>query len=164
MDEAYRICDNLIVMEKGRAIANDAKVRIFERPDSVGLARLTGCKNFSRAAMVGERVFEAIDWGVKLHTVEEFPEDFAYTGIRAHQIQFTSDRTRLNTFPCWLANVLEAPHRVTLYLKLNEPSGDEKDFHIQAELYKDRWQEIKDKPFPWLVTLDPLRLLLLESK
>ncbi|MEG3436288.1 molybdate ABC transporter permease subunit [Pannus brasiliensis CCIBt3594] len=162
LDEAYRICDNLIVMEKGRAIANGSKVGIFERPDSVALARITGCKNFSRARAIAGREFEAIDWEVTLQSVGELPGNFAYTGIRAHQIRFGNDPTKPNTFPCWVANTLEAPHRVTLYLKLNQPSGDERDFHLQAELYKERWREIKDKPFPWFVTLDPPRLLLLE--
>jgi molybdate transport system permease protein len=162
MDEAYRICDNLIVMEKGQAIAHGSKFQIFERPDSVGLAKITGCKNFSRVGAIGDRSFEAIDWGVRLETVEELPAHFAYTGIRAHQISFTDDPTRTNTFSCWLANTLATPHRVTLYLKLNQPSGHEKDFHLQAELYKEKWLEIKDKPFPWLVTLAPLRLLLLK--
>lgn len=162
LDEAYRICDNLIVMEKGRAIANGSKVGIFERPDRVALARITGCKNFSRARAIASNEFEAIDWEITLQSVGKLPENFAYTGIRAHQIQFGNDPTKPNTFPCWVANTLEAPHRVTLYLKLNKPSGHEKDFHLQAELYKERWREIQDKPFPWFVTLDPLRLLLLE--
>ena len=72
------------------------------------------------------------------------------------------DLSDINTFPCWLANAIEGPHRVTLYLKLNQPSNHDRDFHIQAELYKDKWLEIKEQALPWTVTLSPQRLLLLK--
>lgn len=162
MDEAYRICENLLVMEKGRAIANNSKQKIFERPDSVSLAKITGCKNFSRAIIINNQQLEAIDWDVKLHTVPGIPDYLAYTGIRAHQIIFGQDLSDINTFPCWLANTIEGPHRVTLYLKLNQLSNHDRDFHIQAELYKDKWLEIKEQALPWTVTLSPQRLLLLK--
>ncbi len=162
MDEAYRICENLLVMEKGRAIANNSKQKIFERPDSVSLAKITGCKNFSRAVIINNQQLKAIDWDVKLHTVPGIPDYLAYTGIRAHQIIFGRDLGDINTFPCWLANAIEGPHRVTLYLKLNQPSNHDRDFHIQAELYKDKWLEIKEQALPWTVTLSPQRLLLLK--
>ena len=162
MDEAYRICENLLVMEKGRAIANNSKQKIFERPDSVSLAKITGCKNFSRAIIINNQQLKAIDWDVKLHTVPGIPDYLAYTGIRAHQIIFGRDLGDINTFPCWLANAIEGPHRVTLYLKLNQPSNHDRDFHVQAELYKDKWLEIKEKVLPWTVTLSPQRLLLLK--
>ena len=162
MDEAYRICENLLVMEKGRAIANNSKQKIFERPDSVSLAKITGCKNFSRAIIINNQQLEAIDWDVKLHTVPRIPDYLAYTGIRAHQIIFGRDLGDINTFTCWLANAIEGPHRVTLYLKLNQPSNHDRDFHIQAELYKDKWLEIKEQALPWTVTLSPQRLLLLK--
>lgn len=162
MDEAYRICENLLVMEKGRAIANNSKQKIFEQPDSVSLAKITGCKNFSRAIIINNQQLEAIDWDVKLYTVPETPDYLAYTGIRAHQIIFGRDLGDINTFLCWLANAIEGPHRVTLYLKLNQPSNHDQDFHIQAELYKDKWLEIKEQALPWTVTLSPQRLLLLK--
>ena len=162
MDEAYRICENLLVMEKGRAIANNSKQKIFERPDSVSLAKITGCKNLSRAKIIDHQQLEAIDWDVKLHTVPRIPDYLAYTGIRAHQIIFGRDLGDINTFLCWLANAIEGPHRVTLYLKLNKPSNHDQDFHIQAELYKDKWLEIKEQALPWTVTLSPQRLLLLK--
>ena len=162
MDEAYRICENLLVMEKGRAIANNSKQKIFERPDSVSLAKITGCKNFSRAIIINNQQLKAIDWDVKLHTVSMIPDYLAYTGIRAHQIIFGRDLSNINTFPCWLANAIEGPDRVTLYLKLNQPSNHDRDFHIQAELYKDKWLEIKEQALPWTVTLSPQRLLLLK--
>lgn len=162
MDEAYRMCDNLLVMEKGQVLAHGSKIEIFERPHTVGLAKITGCKNFSRARAIHEREFEAIDWEVTLKTDKAIANNLAYTGIRAHQITFTDNPHQPNTFPCWLANIIEAPHRLTLYLKLNQPSSHDKDYHLQAEIYKEKWSEIEHNFSSFYIRLDPKRLLLME--
>jgi molybdate transport system permease protein len=162
MDEAYRMCDNLLVMEKGKAIAHSSKVQIFEHPHTIGLAKITGCKNFSRARAIHERELEAIDWEVTLQTNEPISSNLAYIGIRAHQIAFTENPNQVNTFRCWIANIIEAPHRLTLYLKLNQPSSHDKDYHLQAEIYKEKWSEIESSFSSFYIHLDPKRLLLME--
>lgn len=73
----------------------------------------------------------------------------------------SSDAHQNNTYPCWLASTSETPHRMTLFLKFNSAPQDLQDYHIQGEVLKERWQAIKDHPFPWSVRLDPLRLILM---
>lgn len=162
MDEAYRICNNLLVMDKGRTIAQGSKIQIFERPDTIELAKITGCKNFSRTKVINEKEITALDWKVNLKIIEPIPNNLAYVGIRAHQITFTNDPTKVNTFNCWLANLLEGPHTLTLYLKLNEPSNNYRDYDLQAEIFKEKWQQIKDKSFPLYLQLNPIKLLLMK--
>ncbi|MBD2311712.1 molybdate ABC transporter permease subunit [Desertifilum sp. FACHB-1129] len=162
LEEAYRVCEKLMVMSGGRAIAFDSKHRIFEHPQTVRVAQLTGCKNFSRAVAVGTNALEATDWGVTLQAVEAVPNGLADVGIRAHQIALTPHDPGLNnTFPCWLALASETPHRMTLFLKLNATPTDGRDYHVQAEVFKEKWQTLKDYPFPWYVRFDPLRLILM---
>jgi molybdate transport system permease protein len=163
LEEAYRVCEKLMVMSSGKAIAFDSKHRIFEHPRTVRVAQLTGCKNFSRVTVVGTNAIEAIDWGVTLQVVEVIPNQLTDVGIRAHQISIMPkpDVDLDNTFPCWLASTSETPHRMTLFLKLNaEPTGPQ-DYHVQAEVFKEKWQTLKDYPFPWYVRFDPLRLILM---
>ncbi|MEH2362330.1 molybdate ABC transporter permease subunit [Nostoc sp.] len=57
---------------------------------------------------------------------------------------------------------VETPHRMTLFLKLHSASNSHQDYHLQAEVFKEKWATIKDEPFPWYVRLDPLRLILME--
>ncbi|OKH39099.1 molybdenum ABC transporter permease subunit [[Phormidium ambiguum] IAM M-71] len=163
LEEAYRVCEKLMVMSGGRAIAFDSKHQIFEHPRTVRVAQLTGCKNFSRATAVRSNAVEAIDWGITLQVVEAIPNDLADVGIRAHQISImpNPDANLNNTFPCWLASTSETPHRMTLFLKLNGEPIDSHDYHVQAEVFKEKWQAIKDRPFPWYVRFDPLRLMLM---
>lgn len=163
LEEAYRICQNILALDQGAVIAQGNKQTIFEHPGTFGVAQLTGCKNFSRAIPQGTQQIEASDWGCTLSVIEPIPETLSFIGIRAHQIVFTSQPSPENTFPCWLASMSETPHRVTLFLKLHAPSTHVEDYHLQAEVFKEKWATIKAQPFPWLIYLDPLRLILLDT-
>ncbi len=162
LEEAYRVCDNLLVLEQGKAIAFGRKQDIFEHPASFSVAQLTGCKNFSRAIATASQQINAVDWGCTLNIVEPIPDQLNYVGIRAHQLTFPKDTNQENTFPCWLVNTSETPHRMTLYLKLHQPPTSDLDYHLQAEVFKEKWAILKDRPFPWLIHLHPLRLMLLQ--
>ncbi|NJP10534.1 MAG: molybdate ABC transporter permease subunit, partial [Leptolyngbyaceae cyanobacterium RU_5_1] len=89
MEEVYRVAEQLLVLEDGRAIAHASKQTIFEHPKTVSVAKLTGCKNFSRALARGAQQIEAIDWGCVLESVEPVGDRLASVGIRAHQITFS---------------------------------------------------------------------------
>ncbi|MBD2089546.1 molybdate ABC transporter permease subunit [Microcoleus sp. FACHB-1515] len=161
LEEAYRICDRLLVMSGGVPIAHDCKHRIFEHPQTVRVAQLTGCKNFSHAVMQSANSIQAIDWGITLQVIEAIPDSFTDVGIRAHQVKLAIAPSSPNTYPCWLAATSETPHRMTLLLKLNAPPADAQDYHLQAEIFKEKWHAIKDQPFPWYVQLEPSRLMLM---
>lgn len=162
MEEAYRLCPNLLVLEDGKEAHHGSKYEIFQHPATMNVAKITGCKNFSRAVVLSSQKVEAVDWGCTLEVVESIPENLSHIGIRAHQIVFKNDANLENTFPCWLARTSETPHRMTLFLKLHSPANNSHDYHLQAEVYKEKWVTIKDLPFPWYVHLDPVRLMLME--
>ncbi len=162
MEEAYRVCPNLLVMEDGKIIQNGTRYDVFERPATVTAAQLTGCKNFSTAVAVESGQIEAVDWGCNLQVVETIPDKLSHVGIRAHHITFTNDSNQNNTFRCWLVRATETPHRMTLFLKLHSSPNTFHDYHLQAEVFKEKWATFKDKPMPWYVRLDPLRLMLME--
>jgi len=161
LEEAYRVCQDLLVMERGKAIAYSSKQNIFERPNTVSVAQLTGCKNFSRVVVKASQEVEAIDWGCTLRVIEPISDLLSHVGIRAHELTFTNEINQENTFPCWVARTSETPHRMTLYLKLNVSPTSPQDYHLQAEVFKEKWAILKDQAFPWHIRLDPLRLILM---
>ncbi len=91
LEEAYRICPNLLVMDKGQQVHYGSKYEIFEHPATVSVAQLTGCKNFSVARSVQPQQIEALDWGCTLRVIEPIPDELSFVGIRAHHITFKSD-------------------------------------------------------------------------
>ncbi|HEY2108713.1 MAG TPA: sulfate/molybdate ABC transporter ATP-binding protein [Candidatus Acidoferrales bacterium] len=159
MEEAYRLGTRLLVLSRGRVVASGAKERIFERPPSVEVARLTGCKNISRARTISDHTIEALDWGCTLRLTQSVAQPAGFVGIRAHHIEFVeADGTSSeeNVFPCWLVRSSETPFRVTLFLTLQQNSSrppQPEAAQLQAEVNKEKWQRFRDKPFPWHVRL-----------
>lgn len=165
VEEAYRLCDQMLVLSRGHVAAFGLKDEIFQRPPSLQVARLTGCRNFSKVKVISPCEVEALDWGCRLRLAVP-GERAAHVGIRAHHIDFAEaaipGASTENMFPCWLVRSSETPFRITLFLKLHEaPCGDSPDFHLQAEVFKEKWERFRDEPMPWHVRLSPMSLFLM---
>jgi len=174
LEEAYRVCGELVVLSRGNAVARGPKEEIFRHPPTLEVARLTGCKNFSSARRAGDGRVEALDWGCALRVTQPFAKPLARVAIRAHHIRVraageSAAPPRENIFPCTLAAMAETPFRVTLDLRIigNADGGNETpptnaaDFHVQAEVFKQEWDAFRNLPQPWQVELPPDRLFLL---
>jgi molybdate transport system permease protein len=161
MEEAFRLGARLLVLSRGRVVASGAKERIFQRPPSVEVARLTGCKNISRARTISDQSVEALEWGCTLRLAQPAAQPSGFLGIRAHHIDFVEANEAAeneNVFPCRLVQSSETPFRITLFLSLHQHSSQSpqpESAQLQAEVYKEKWQRFRDKPFPWHVRLRP---------
>lgn len=83
-DEVYRFSKELLVIDQGKIVAAGDTKALFRDPVSREAARLTGCKNFSKACRVDSHTVEAADWGVTLKVKREIPEYTEWIGFRAH--------------------------------------------------------------------------------
>lgn len=163
MEEAFRFCTDLLVLDHGAVIARGPKHELFERPRTVAAARLTGCKNIAVANRTATDRISVASWECELSTATPLPSALSHVGYRSHQIVFQQSAAGLNSFPCWLVSTSEAPHEMTLYLKLHNPPQQGESAHLQADIPKDRWRALQAQPQPWTIQLDPSRLLLLEE-
>ncbi|NCJ07153.1 ATP-binding cassette domain-containing protein [Synechococcales cyanobacterium C] len=163
LEEAYRVCQNLLVLSAGKVVAAGQKQTIFDHPGTLTVAQLTGCKNYSRIQPIAAQEIHALDWNCTLQTAEPILSRHTHVGIRAHQIAFPTTSDQPNTVPAWLTWTSETPHRMTLYLKLGAPPLDADDYHLQAEVFKEKWEGLKDRSTPWFAYLEPSRLLLLHD-
>ncbi|MGF1513326.1 MAG: molybdate ABC transporter permease subunit [Elainellaceae cyanobacterium] len=163
LEEAYRVCTDILVLSNGQILARGYKKDIFSRPPTVEVAKVTECKNFSFARSVDQTHIEASDWGCRLEVIEPIPDGLTYLGIRAHHIRFPKNPDQSNTFSGWLAAASETQHRVSLYIKLHTPPKHPQDYHLQAEVYRERWDSLKNRPFPWNIRLDPTDLMMMPA-
>jgi molybdate transport system permease protein len=163
LEEAYRVCGDLLVLNSGKIIASGRKEDIFERPPTFTVAQLTECKNFSRAQLVDSQRIEATDWGCILRVVEPIPYPLTYIGIRAHHLTFAQEPSQENTFPCWLVGMSETQHQMTLDLRLHAPATGAPEYCLQAEVFKEKWSELKNQSLPWYIHLAPTRLILMAN-
>jgi ABC-type sulfate/molybdate transport systems ATPase subunit len=170
LEEAYRVCGELVVLARGGVAARGPKEEIFRHPPTLEVARLTGCKNFSRARRTADGLVEALDWGCALRVTQQFSKTPGHVAIRAHHVRVhpppgltaapSGAGIRENSFPCRLAAITETPFRVTLDLQMGEHASPA-HFQVQAEVFKREWEAFRNLPQPWQVELAPERLFLL---
>jgi molybdate transport system permease protein len=166
LEEAYRVCEKLAVLSHGKVAAQGTKEEIFRHPPTLEVARVTGCKNFSRAYRLPDGRVEAIDWGCTLRASQPFAPPPAHVAIRAHHVRVHPEEElraehSANLFPCWMAAMTETPFRVTLDLRIGAPPAGPADFHLQAEVFKTEWESFRDVAQPWTIELAADRLFLL---
>jgi ABC-type sulfate/molybdate transport systems ATPase subunit len=165
IEEAYRLGTDLLVLSKGQAAAFGPKEEIFRHPPTTEVARLTGCKNFSPARSLSTNEIEATHWRCQLRVTEKIAKPVTQVGIRAHQIDFLESHTASpsdateNVFPCWPTSTSETPFRITLYLKLHSAPTVNDQPDLQAEVFKEKYQQFKNAPLPWHVRLSPDSLI-----
>jgi molybdate transport system permease protein len=166
IEEAYRLGSDLLVLSSGQAAAFGPKEEIFRHPPTVEVARLTGCKNFSPARSISPNEIDATDWRCRLRVTQTIAGSATQVGIRAHQIEFLESHSAArndaagNVFPCWPVSASETPFRITLYLKLHSAPAANDHADLQAEVFKEKWQQFKDAPLPWHVRLSPEALII----
>lgn len=160
LEESYRICNNLMILNNGRIVSHDEKDTLFNKPSTFTTAILTDCQNISRASTVSDYRVDATDWGITLDVTGPVPHGLTHIGIRAHHLSFVDDSDMVNAFHCWLTKTIETPHRMTLYVRLSPPSKTSDHTHLQIEVSKEVWHLMKDRPLPWLLHLNPEHLFL----
>lgn len=172
MEEAYRVCKNIQILNEGKIIAYGEKEEIFHSPPNLTAARLTGCKNFSKIKVLSPYLVNAIDWDCNIHLarpVEGLPE---YIGLRANHIIVSDSIDKLkaynennteNIFDCWVVETSETPFRMTVYLSLKRNYGKDKSYQLQWEVTKEKWYGLKDIPQPWKVCMSKEKIFLVEE-
>ncbi len=83
-DEIYRFCDELLVIDTGKAVCSGKEQEVLNTPGYNSAAILTGCKNIVEAERMNENRLMAKDWDCTLSFREKIPEKTKYIGYRAH--------------------------------------------------------------------------------
>lgn len=108
-DELYKFSRELTIIHQGRSLLTGDTKGIFLNPGYVEAARLTGCKNISRAERTGEYEIYARDWKMHLVTGKPVTEDIRYVGIRGHYIEPVQQRTEENCMEIEVCDCVDAP-------------------------------------------------------
>lgn len=84
-EEAYQLCDQIMILDQGKILIKGNTYDIFEHPSKVKVASLTGCKNISKVQIIDSKHIYCEDWNVTLE-VENVKESITHIGIRAHDL------------------------------------------------------------------------------
>lgn len=161
-DELYRFCDTIAIMNKGRIIELGDKESIFTYPTDITTAKLTGCKNISRARKVSDYEIEALDWKILLKTDRYIDNDICYVGIRAHNIKPANDSMAGNTLKVRLAGFSEGPFEYSIILQSSV--SDMEEGKLWWIVSKQKWKESYREKLPSHILLPKEHILLLKDK
>ncbi len=121
-DEAYKLCDKLVVMDNGGIIGQGGTAELFADPGRTQTARLTGCKNISAARKRGPYQVEALEWGVSLTAAKPVSDTITSVGIRAHSF-YAAEAGEPNAMAVTVTDLNDGPFEHNVIFKA---SGKEK--------------------------------------
>ena len=149
-DEAFQFCDELIILDQGKVIAKGETHEVFENPKKVQVARLTGCKNISKAEIIDDYHIKSLDWGLVLEVSERIPPNISHIGIRAHDFS-PANKDDINSFETVDSTKIEMPF--------------EWEITLANGLWWKRDKQIHEHEFeiPKYLKVDPKNIILLEE-
>lgn len=164
-DEAYQLCDHLLLMDAGKVIRTGNTKEVFENPGSLKAARLTGCKNISGIQKIGEYRVRAVDWGgIEFFTGHKVEDHITHIGVRAHDFipyhrasaihePSASNWAEANCFSAEALSISEMPFEWYVILNNGIWWKTEKKLHTHDD----------EKLMPDYFTVDPNSILLLHE-
>lgn len=162
-DEAFHFCQNLYIMDKGNVVCSGKLKDIFKEPRYLVAARLTGCKNISKAERLSSHELYAKDWNIKLNVEQEISEDICYVGIRAHFLEALSCKGDGNIIETELVDVTEEPFEVNVIFYNKNKKHSSLEHMIWWKLPKDRWSGEFCSQAPKFLRFPPEHILLLKG-
>lgn len=179
-DEIYQMCPRMAIMCPGGIEIAGSTKELFRNPVTVGAARLTGCKNLSRAEILSDHELYAADWGVRLHVADVITEGVTHVGLRAHDFAvpyggakhgdgediLPGNVEKSNVMNCALERITEAPFEIYLILRnvSSENLSAKPDLQpIWWKLSKKEWEEMQEK-IPEAIYFPPEKLILLKEE
>lgn len=91
IDEAYRFCDRIAVVDAGHIDEIGPKDQVVHHPTSLAAVKLSGCKNTTPAVYAGNHEVRLPEWGITLHAAEAVPRDVKWFGVRAFMLRRASE-------------------------------------------------------------------------
>jgi molybdate ABC transporter permease protein len=118
MDEAYRLSEELLVIDQGRVQRHGSRREVFDRPGAVGVAQLTGCKNISPVLRLSPTRVRALAWGLELDTREPLAAAVTHVGLRAHHLglSLTCPEGPVQHWRCRVVRVSQGALHVTVFV------------------------------------------------
>ncbi len=160
MEEAYKFCKNLVIVEDGKAVLfGDAK-EIFKNPELASVARLTGCKNISRCRLLTPNKVYAEEWGIEVK-LNKSVDDVNFLGIQSYSFGMAdsdSFKNESNIIECKIIDIIEKIQGYTIIFQNKNNSKSEE--HMYFNVNKGKWNSRKDKDNLYLRVQEDSVLLL----
>ena len=138
-DEVFRNCTKISIIDNGTSQPALTPSELFNNPQTISAAKLSGCKNIIKV-LANDRFVFIPDWNLTLNCGKHIPPEISAIGIRAHHIHF-SDSSSENRIHC---SVIREKDNVFSAILILRPIGSAQDSpSLRMELGKDLWIKYK---------------------
>lgn len=141
MDEAYRLCEDIVVINNGAEERSGDKRSVFNNPKTIQTARLTGCKNIADVITIDEESVFVSDWNCILKMKNS--KKISKIGFRGHYIELKEYKEKENCLLCNLDYISEGAFEVTVFMKPVEAFKE--NVLIQCEFTRDYWNRFRNQ-------------------
>ncbi len=138
-DEAYKFCNNLAIIDKGKTTLTGDTKEIFKRPKTLISARLTGCRNISSCKVMSPYTVYAADWDILLETSDKVSENIKYVGIQSHSFEFVDNEEDENTIKCEINEIVEGINGYTIIFNNKNSKNTNKNSDMWFKVKKEVW-------------------------
>ncbi|MFA9560647.1 sulfate/molybdate ABC transporter ATP-binding protein [Evansella sp. AB-rgal1] len=160
MEEAYRLCDHLILYDQGQIIQSGSKDAVFRKPENISAAKIIGCKNIIPVNSISE-VEDHIKCDIYGLTVkvgrQPISNNTTHVGIYSENIRFRKfDFPSDNMFSFTVTEVVKGVHQTNVSIDVENILN----LHVSVpnnEVDRILKEEVK-------VELSPSHLFLLEGQ
>jgi ABC-type sulfate/molybdate transport systems ATPase subunit len=156
LQEVYRMCQHIAILEQGLQVGFGPKKIMFDRPQTREGAKITGCANITSCNKMAANQIQAVDWDCILDTGQIVRDTIRNVGIRAKHFKFCENPDTPNVFSYEIEKIVEMPDKIILYLKISK----QQVVLLQMELDREYWHIYSEK-FPPYVHLPLEKILLL---
>lgn len=135
-DEIYRMCDDIVIMANGKSEPKKRTKELFQNPETIAAAELSGCKNFSEIEKIGENSYKLKAWDLALDLEKDYDEKFI--GIRDHDIEISKIKKEKNSYEVEILKEIEETFNMCLIIRKKEGQGQ-----MTVFLEKEKWNNLK---------------------
>ncbi|MDT8861952.1 ABC transporter ATP-binding protein [Alkalihalobacillus sp. MEB130] len=127
MEEAYRLCDHLLLYHNGTIVQTGTKDEVFKKPTNIAAATIIGCKNIlpvhSFKKVNNNHILCDLN-GINLHVKNQpYPPHANAIGIHAENIQFVEQTNDThNTFDYKVVDIVRGIHHSDVTIQVNKLS------------------------------------------
>jgi molybdate transport system ATP-binding protein len=160
MEEAYRLCDHLILYDNGVIIQSGTKDEVFQKPANLSAAKILGCKNILPVNSIIETTdhLECDVQGITLKVIKQtIPYKATHIGIYPENIRFKKTNTTSdNLFQFTITELVKGIHQTNITLLI------ENTFSLVASISNHEIDSLLKENYK--IELSPSRIFLLEDR
>lgn len=149
-DEVYKFCKNLLIVDNGRLVVFGDTKNIFQEPQYLLAATITGYKNISKCKVLSHKSIYAKNWGIYLETEKTIPKEIKYVGIRESDLKVVDNENynfERNVIKCRIIKIIEEIYEYSISLQIVNENFENinENSYLFYKVRKSDYHNIKNK-------------------